>query len=159
MLQFHDRFVSGKGVYMALKAQLMEDMKNAMRAHDSVKLNAIRFLQSDIKNTEIDNGELDDAGVTKVIMKQVKQMNDVIVDYKKADRQDLVEEEQAKIDVLSAYLPKQMSDDDINAIIDRVMAEAAEPNMGQVIGGVMKEVGAQADGGRVSALVRAKMAA
>lgn len=142
---------------MPLKAQLMEDMKAAMRAHDSVKLNTIRFLNADIKNTEIDNGELDDAGVIKVIQKQVKQMRDAMADYEKGGRQDLVEEEQAKVDILETYLPKQMSDDELNAVIDKVMAEQPGQNMGVLIGQVMKQVQGQADGGRVSGLIKAKM--
>jgi uncharacterized protein len=71
----------------ALKTQLTEDMKNAMRAHDSLKLNTIRFMLAAIKNFEIDNGEQDDAGIHKIVAKEVKKMKDAMVDFEKgADR-------------------------------------------------------------------------
>lgn len=144
---------------MTLKQQLLEDMKTAMRAHDSMKLNTIRFLQADIKNVEIDNGEQDDAGVQKIIAKQIKQMKDAISDYQKGGRQDLVDEETQKVAILETYLPQQMSDDALTAIIDQVIADMGSDNMGQLIGAVMKKVAGQADGGRVSALIKAKLSA
>ncbi len=139
---------------MTLKQQLTEDMKDAMRARDSVRLNAIRFLLSDIRNFEIDNGEQDDAGVQKVIAKQVKQMKDAMADFDQAGRADLVEEETAKLKVMEAYLPQQMSDEDLQIIVDRVVSAATDKNMGLLIGQVMKEVVGRADGGRVSQMVR-----
>lgn len=139
---------------MPLKAQLTEDMKNAMRAKETVKLGVIRFLLADIRNFEIDNGEQDDAGVEKLIAKQVKQMKDAIAEFEKGGRPDLVEEEQAKVAILETYLPQQLSDEELKAIVDRVVAAAGSTNMGQVIGMVMKEVAGRADGGRVSALVK-----
>ena len=96
---------------MTLKQQLMEDMKSAMKAHDTVKLGAIRFLQAELRNVEIDHGEQDDAGIQKIVARQIKQMKDAISDYQKGDRQDLVDAEAAKITVLEAYLPQQMSDE------------------------------------------------
>ena len=144
---------------MTVKDQLIEDMKAAMRAHESVKLDAIRFLRSEIKNVEIDNGELDDAGVMKVIARQIKQMKDAIADYAKGDRQDLVEAEEAKVAVLEAYLPKQLSDEALSQIVDDVLGANAGANFGAVMGQVMKRVEGQADGGRVSAIIKAKLTA
>jgi uncharacterized protein YqeY len=142
---------------MSLKEQLMEDMKNAMRARDSVKLGAIRFLQAEIRNTEIDHGEQNDDGVQKIIARQIKQMRDAINDYQKADRSDLVEAEEAKVKVLEAYLPQQLSDAELEAIVTSVISENAGANMGQLIGQVMKQAEGKADGGRVSAMVKAQL--
>lgn len=142
---------------MSLKQQLMDDMKNAMRARDMVKLNTIRFLQAEIKNVEIDNGEQDEAGVQKIIARQIKQMKDAMAEYAKGGRQDLVDEEQAKVDILQTYLPQQMSDDDLAKIVDDVIAEVGTANMGAVIGKVMQKAAGLADGGRVSALVKSKL--
>ncbi|HEX7018131.1 MAG TPA: GatB/YqeY domain-containing protein [Patescibacteria group bacterium] len=142
---------------MPMKQQLMEDMKQAMRDRDTVKLGVVRFLMSEIKNYEIDNGEQDDAGVMKIIQKQVKQMKDAISEFEKAGRSDLVEEESQKVAILETYLPQQMSDDELAKIVDEVLTEAAHTQMGPVMAEVMKRVAGQADGGRVSAMVRSKL--
>jgi uncharacterized protein len=139
---------------MSLKSQLTEDMKTAMRARDMVRLNTIRFMISEIRNVEIDNGEQDDASVQKLMAKQVKQMKDAMVEFGQGGRQDLVDEETAKVKILEAYLPQQMSDEDLQAVVDRVVSSAADKNMGMIMGQVMKEVAGQADGGRVSAMVK-----
>lgn len=135
----------------------MEDMKQAMRDRNTVKLGVVRFLMSEIKNYEIDNGEQDDAGVTKLIQKQVKQMKDAISEFDKAGRTDLVEEESAKVAILETYLPQQMSDDELGKIVDDVLAATDNKQMGPVMAEVMKRVAGQADGGRVSAMVRSKL--
>jgi len=142
---------------MTIKDQLMEDMKTAMKAHDSVTLDAIRFLRAEIKNFEIDNGDQDDTGVLKLIQRQIKQMKDAIAEYAKGGRQDLVDAETAKMNVLEKYLPQQLSDEALSQIIDDVLGANAGANMGAVIGQVMKRVEGQADGGRVSAMIKAKM--
>lgn len=139
---------------MSLQAQLMEEMKTAMKAHDQDKLGVIRFLRAAIKNYEIDNGEADDEAVMKVIAQQVKQTKESIEEYGKGGRDDLVAEEKKKLEIMEAYLPAQMSDDELKAIIDEVVAGLDAPQMGPVIGQVMKRVGTQADGSRVSQLVR-----
>ncbi|MDQ3008419.1 MAG: GatB/YqeY domain-containing protein [bacterium] len=139
---------------MTLKQQLTEDMKQAMRAREMLKLNTIRFLISDIRNFEIDNGEQDDAGVLKIVARQVKQMKDAVSEFAKGDRTDLIEEEKQKIAVLEAYLPQQMSDEALSAIVTKVVSAQPGMNMGQAMSEVMKQVQGQADGGRVSALVK-----
>ncbi len=142
---------------MTIKQTLMEDMKTAMRAHDSVKLNTIRMLISDVKNFEIDNGEQDDAGVQKIAAKLIKQWQDAMTDFVKAAREDLIAETQAKIDIMTAYLPQQLSDDQLKAVVDEVLAAAPVKSMGPVTGMVMKRVAGQADGSRVSAMVKAAL--
>lgn len=139
---------------MQLKQQLMEDMKQAMRDKNTVTLGAIRFLIADLKNYEIDHGEQDDSGVQKIIAKQIKQMKDAMTDYEKGGRTDLVEAEQAKIEVIAKYLPSQLSDEEIVTLIDAAVAATPDKNMGKIIGQVMGQVQGRADGGRVSALVK-----
>jgi len=139
---------------MSLKDQLMEEMKNAMRAKDTVRLGVIRFLRSEIKNIEIDHGDQDDAGVLKIIAKQVKSMKDANSEYQKGGREDLVEENNTKIKILEEYLPKQLSNEELETIVKKIVDSAEEKHMGKIIGSVMKEVDGKADGGRVSQLVR-----
>jgi len=143
---------------MSLKLQLTEDMKQAMRAKDTVTLGAIRFLMADIKNFEIDHGEQDDLGVQKIIAKQIKQMKDAMVDYEKGGRTDLVRAEQAKIDVIAKYLPAQLSDEEITTLIQTAIATTRDKNMGKIIGQVMAQAQGKADGGRVSTLVKTLLA-
>ncbi len=142
---------------MNLQAQLVDDMKQAMRAKDMVKLGVIRFLRSEIKNFEIDNGEQDDAGIQKVIATQVKKIKDAVEDFRKAGREDLVDAEEAKLVHMQAYLPEQLSDHELEKIVTSVLTSSDEKNMGKLIGLVMKEVSGKADGGRVSTMVREKL--
>ncbi len=144
---------------MTLKQQLMEDMKQAMRSKDSVTLEAIRFLLADIKNYEIDHGEQAEPGLHQIIAKQIKQMKDAMIDYAKGGRNDLVEAEQAKVDVIAKYLPAQLSDEEIKVLIAEAIAAVPDKNMGRIIGQVMGQVKGRADGGRVSALVRELLSA
>jgi uncharacterized protein len=142
---------------MSLQNQLIEDMKQAMKSGDRVRLDAIRFLRSEIKNYEIDHGDQDDAGVETLIAKQTKQMRESIEEYKKGGRQDLADDEQAKLTILEKYLPEQMSDEELQVIVNEVLAHTPTPQMGPVIGQVMSRVKGKADGGRVSALVKAAL--
>jgi uncharacterized protein len=139
---------------MSFSQQLIADMKQAMKSGDKVKLGVVRFLRSEIKNFEIDNGEQDDAGIEKIIAKQVKQVKESISEYQKAGRDDLVAEEEPKLKILEGYLPEQLSDEEIQVIVDEVLDGMDNPEMGPVIGQVMGKVQGKADGGRVSALVR-----
>ncbi|MFZ5376395.1 MAG: GatB/YqeY domain-containing protein [Patescibacteria group bacterium] len=139
---------------MTLKEQITEDMKNAMRAHDAEKLGTIRLLLSEIKNYEIDNGPQDDAGVQKIVARMVKQFSEVLSEFKNAGRQDLVDENQARIAVLELYLPAQMNDQELEQIVREVIAESGMSQPGPVIGMVMKKVAGQADGGRVAQVVK-----
>lgn len=139
---------------MTIKQQLTEDMKSAMRAKEMSKLTTIRFLLSEIKNYEIDQGEQDDAGIQKVIASQVKKMNDAIADFLAAGREDLVAEEKEKVAVLSAYLPEQLSDAELEQVVIATIADVGLNNQGQLIGAVMKKVAGRADGNRVSAIVK-----
>lgn len=143
-----------------IQAQLVDDMKNAMRAHESLKLNTIRFMMSAIKNWQIDNRDkvvddkVDDKDAQSVIAKEVKKIIDANAEFKAAGRMDLVEEEEKKLEIMRAYLPKQMSDEDLEAKVKEVIAGLPDKNMGMAMKAVMAAVGGQADGGKVSALVK-----
>ncbi|HCC84317.1 MAG TPA: glutamyl-tRNA amidotransferase [Candidatus Pacebacteria bacterium] len=143
---------------MLLKQTLMEDMKQAMREGNALKRDTVRTIMSEVKNFEIDNGQQDDAGVQKIVAKLVKQFQDALGDFKTAQREDLISETQTKLDILQAYLPQQMSETELQAIVAEVIAAAPAKVMGPIIGLVMKRVAGQADGGRVSTAVKAALA-
>ena len=146
-----------------IKERIREDMKAAMRAHDAVRLSTIRLLLAAVKQREIDEKiEATDAQVTEVIAKMVKQRRDSIQQYRAGGREDLAQKEQAEIDVLSGYLPKQLSDEEIGAIIDDAIAQSGLSGMaamGKVMGAVKAKVAGRADLGKVSALVKARLTA
>lgn len=146
---------------MSLKAQIAEDMKSAMRAKESQRLSTIRLLQAGIKQREVDEKiELDDAAVIAVIEKMLKQRRDSIEAYEKAERQDLADAEKAEVVVLQTYMPKQLSDQEVEEIITQVIADTGADgmkDMGKVIGAVKPLVAGVADMGKVSGLVKAKL--
>ena len=140
---------------MTIKEQLMTDMKEAMKARDQERLTTIRFLMAEIKNAEIDGASEDDANAQKVIASQVKKLKDAMADFKAAGREDLLPAEEAKIAIMEKYLPEQMSDEELKTIVEEVLANAGDTsNQGQLIGQVIKKTAGQADGGRVSAMIR-----
>jgi uncharacterized protein YqeY len=147
---------------MTLKLRINDDMKNAMRAGDSKTRDALRLLLAAMKQKEVDERiELDDAAVLAIIEKALKQRKESIVQYQTAGRQDLVDAEQTEVDVFSAYMPKQMSAEEIDAIVKAAVAQsgAAGPaDMGKVIALVKPQVAGRADMGEVSKLVKAALA-
>ena len=105
---------------MTLREQIQSDMKDAMRAHDAAKLSAIRMLWSSVKQKEVDERiTADDSVITAIIAKAVKERHDSIEQYRKGGREDLAAKEQSEIDVFTAYLPKPLSEEEINQGIDR----------------------------------------
>ena len=147
---------------MTLKAQISEDMKTAMRAKDSVRLGAIRLLLSAIKQREVDERiELQDADVIAVIEKMLKQRRDSITAFESANRTDLADIEKFEVTVLQTYMPKQLSDDDLNQIITQVIADSGATgakDMGKVVGLVKPLVAGVADMGKVSSLIKSRLA-
>ena len=147
---------------MSLKNQITEDMKTAMRAKDSVRLGAIRLLLAAIKQREVDERiELADSDVISVIEKMLKQRRDSIAAFELAKRDDLADIEKFEVTVLQTYMPKQMSDDEINQIITQVIddtgAQGAK-DMGKVVGLVKPLVAGMADMGKVSGLIKTRLA-
>lgn len=147
---------------MALKDQITEDMKAAMRAKHAERLSAIRMLLAAIKQREVDERiTLDDAQVVAVVDKLIKQRKDSIAAYQGAGREDLAAKEQAELDVLNAYLPQRMGAEEITAAVAAIVAElgASGPgDMGKVMGAVKAQLAGKADMGLVSAAVKAALA-
>lgn len=142
---------------MSLIETLKQDMKSAMKAKNNATLSTLRLLLSAIKNKQIDaQGELSDEDVQAVIRSQVKQLKDSIESFRSAGRDEMVESAEAEVSILEAYLPAQMSDEDLEKIVAQVIQTTgaeSKADMGRVMGGVMKEVAGRADGGRVKDMV------
>ena len=146
---------------MSLKAQITEDMKTAMRAKDSVRLGAIRLLLAAIKQREVDERiELNDGDVIVVIEKMLKQRRDSITAYESANRHDLADIEKFEVTVLQTYLPQQFSDDEINAILEKVVTEtgaAGIKDMSKVMAAIKSLVVGRADMGKISGLIKTRL--
>src|SRR5580692_13100433 len=147
---------------MSLKVQISDDMKAAMRARETERLGTIRLLLAAIKQREVDERiELDDAAVTAVIDKMIKQRKDSISQFEAAGRTDLVDKESAELAVLSDYMPAQLSDAEIAAEVQAAVAQtgAAGPqDMGKVMGVLKPKLAGRADMTAVSGLVKAALA-
>lgn len=147
---------------MTLKAQITEDMKTAMRAKDSTRLGTIRLLQAAIKQREVDERiELNDADVIAVIEKMLKQRRDSITAYESASRADLADIEKAEVVVLQTYLPKQLTDDEVAALLDQVVVdtEAVDmKDMGKVMAAIKPLVAGKADMAKISGLIKSRLA-
>lgn len=143
---------------MSLKDQITEDMKTAMRARDSERLGTIRLLLAAVKQREVDERiVLDDAAVTAVVEKLIKQRRDSIEQFGAAGRDDLVAKETAELAVLSAYMPKQLDDEEIDAAVAEAVAalHATGPqDMGKVMGRLKGALAGRADMTKVSARVK-----
>jgi uncharacterized protein YqeY len=136
-------------------------MKAAMRAKDSARLSTVRLLLAAVKQHEVDERiELDDAAVVAVVEKMIKQRRESIAQFENASRTDLADAEKAELQVLSGYLPAQMSEAEVQKAVDAVVAEtgAASPkDMGKVMAALKGRLAGKADMGKVSALVKAKL--
>jgi len=147
---------------MALREQLNEDMKAAMKAREAEKLGAIRLLLAAVKQREVDERiTLDDGAVISVVEKMIKQRRDSIAQFEKASRQDLVDKEKFEVAILEGYLPKQLSQGEIEAIVAAAISStgAKSPaDMGKVMGVVKPQLAGRADMGKVSGLVKARLA-
>ena len=147
-----------------LSQQITEDMKTAMREKNTVALNTIRMLKSSIKNAAIEKGgadaELTDTEIVAVIRKEVKKRQDSIEQYEAAGRDELADQEKTEIGVLEGYLPKPLSDEEIEKIVDEAIAEVgatSRKEMGQVMKLVQERTGGRADGKTLSQAVMGKL--
>ena len=148
---------------MPLKSKISEDMKAAMKAREAQRLSAIRLLLAAIKQREVDERkDLSDGEIVSVIEKMIKQRRDSIAQFQAAKRQDLVDGETFELNLLSAYLPKQLTDAEIAEEVSAAIAQTGAkgvPEMGKVMGVLKGKLAGRADLGKVSALVKAKLAA
>ena len=147
---------------MSLREQLTEDIKTAMKAREAERLAALRLMLAAVKQREVDERvTLDDAGVISVVEKMIKQRKDSIAQYEKAARQDLADRERYEISVVEAYLPKQMSQQEIEAAVAEALAATgakSAADMGRIMGVLKPRLAGRADMGKVSALVKARLA-
>ena len=145
----------------ALKHQINEDVKAAMRSKEKERLAALRLITASIKQREVDERiELDDVQVMAVLDKMVKQQRDSIQQYSMADRRDLVEKEQFELDIILSYLPQPLDAAEINARVDEAIAAtgaASMKDMGKVMGQLKSALQGRADMGKVSTLVKARL--
>src|SRR5205085_8228394 len=138
-----------------------EDMKTAMKAREAEKLGALRLLLAAMKQREVDERiTLDDAAVVAVIEKMIKQRRESIAQFEKAARHDLADKEKFEISVLEPYLPQQLSQAEVEAIVAEAIAATgakSAADMGKVMGVVKPKLAGRADMGKVSALVKTKL--
>ncbi|MGI9273070.1 MAG: GatB/YqeY domain-containing protein [Woeseiaceae bacterium] len=146
---------------MSLKEQITADMKSAMKAGEKDRLKVVRLILAAIKQIEVDKRiELDDAAVLAVLEKMVKQRRDSVEQFEKGNRQDLADIEIAEIAVLDTYLPEQLSDEEVDKIVDdAIAATGAESirDMGKVMGQIKAKAAGRADMGAVGAKVKARL--
>jgi len=146
---------------MALKDQLDADMKTSMREKDTVKLSVVRMLKSAIKYREIEAMKpLDDAGVLQVVSGEIKRHKDSIEQYRAGHRQDLVEKEEAELVILQSWLPAQLAEGELKALVEAAVVKtgASGPrDMGTVMKALLPDVQGKADGKLVSELVKARL--
>lgn len=143
---------------MTIKTQLNDSLKDAMKSGDEVRKRTVRMALAAVKQAEVDKRiELDDAGVMNLIQKEVKNRREALEEARKANRADLVEANEAEINVLQAFLPKAMPAEELRALVQAAVAEtgAASPaDMGKVMKTVMPRVAGRAPNDMVSATVR-----
>jgi hypothetical protein len=146
---------------MTLKEKLFEDLKAAMKNKDTIAKECVQMVRAAILQIEKDQKiEVDDAGVLVVINKEIKKYKDVLPDFIRGGRQDLVDQVNKKIDILTAYLPEQLSEDEVKAIIDDAITATGAvsmKDMGKVMGAVTAKTKGVADNKLVSELVKAAL--
>ncbi|WP_426447810.1 GatB/YqeY domain-containing protein [Paenibacillus sp. S-38] len=143
---------------MSLSDRLNDDMKLAMKSQDKFKLSVIRMVRSAIKNIEIDTRKtLDDQEVLDVLNREIKQRKDSLQEFEKAGRDDLAENLKAEVAILMDYMPQQLSDEEVKAIVQQTIQEvgaSSKADMGKVMGALMPKVKGRADGKVVNGFVQ-----
>ncbi len=151
---------------MSLKTKITDDIKTAMKAKDKVRLVAIRSIKKVILEQEVEarvegRDQLTEAEETQILVQQAKQRRDSIEQYENAGREDLVEQESQELAIIEEYLPKQLTDDEVADAIATIISEVgatSAKDMGKVMGPAMQRLKGKADGKKVQALVKAKLA-
>ena len=144
-----------------MASNFREDLKNAILSHDEVKVSTLRLLISEIKNLEIAKGQpLNEADIVSVIQKEAKKRKEAAAGFRSGGREEQAKREEAELAILEAYLPAQISNEELTKIVEDTITEVGAKSiadMGKVMGVVMGKVSGQADGGTVSALVKQKL--
>jgi uncharacterized protein YqeY len=143
---------------MGLKEQIRKDIKVAMRAKDTLKRDTLRNINTVIKQIEVDERkELTDEDVEKILMKYAKQREDGAVQFKEANRDDLVQKEEAELSIVKSYLPEPIDDNELENIIKNIISNVGATgmqDMGKIMGAAKSEVGSKADGGRINKVAK-----
>ncbi|MZQ81899.1 GatB/YqeY domain-containing protein [Paenibacillus sp. 5J-6] len=143
---------------MSLSDRLNEDMKQAMKSQDKFKLSVIRMVRSTIKNSEIDlKRSLDDNEVLDVLTREIKQRKDSLQEFTKAGRDDLAESLKAELVILAEYMPQQLSEEEVKAIVQQTIEQigaSSKADMGKVMTALMPQVKGRADGKLLNQLVQ-----
>ncbi len=140
--------------------KINEDLKDAMRGKDALTLSVIRMLKGDIQLKKISKGNIDDDDIIAIISKQIKMRKDAIEQFSKANRQDLVTQNEQEIDILTKYLPEQLDESEVIKIIDEAFAKI-NPTSNKDMGIIMREVSSKVKGRfdmqKVSAIIKSKL--
>jgi uncharacterized protein YqeY len=143
---------------MSLKDKLMEDMKSSMKNKDTLRKNTITMVRASIKQREVDERiELTDEDIIDIIAKQVKEKRDVIQDFEKGGREDLVEQTKKEIEILLEYLPKQLTEEEVEEIVKETIKEVdakSIKDIGLIMKSVMPKIKGKADGSMVNSIAR-----
>ena len=150
---------------MSLKDRISEDIKTAMKAKDKVRLETVRSIKKVILEKEVSlrpqgQESLTESQETEVLVQQAKQRREAIEMFRQAGRDDLVEQQVQELAIIEEYLPKQLSDEEVGAVVDEVMASVGASSikdMGKVMGAVMQQLKGKADGQKIQAIVKAKL--
>jgi hypothetical protein len=146
---------------MNLKGQITDDVKTAMKAGDKDRLKVLRLITAALKQVEVDERrELDDGDVLGILTKMVKQRRDSITQYTDGNRKDLADIEAAEIEIIGTYLPEQLSDDELDELVDEAIAATGAEgirDMGKVMGAIKSKAQGKADMGIVGAKVKARL--
>lgn len=144
-----------------IKDKISDDVKAAMRSKDKERLGALRLIQAAFKQKEVDERiELTDDQIIVILDKMAKQHRDSIAQFKQANRDDLVEVEQFELDIIETYLPAQLSEEEINSLIDNAITKTGAESikdMGKVMGILKGELQGRADMGKVSGLIKTRL--
>ena len=143
---------------MALKEQLAQDLKSSMKNKETIRKNTVQMIRTAILQIEKDKKvTLEDEDILDVIAKQLKQRKDVLPEYEKSGREDLISQLKEEMDVLMGYLPKQLTDEELRPIVEAAVKETGASSMrdmGKVMAAVMPQIKGRADGKAVNAIVR-----
>ena len=143
---------------MTLKERLMEDMKVSMRNKETLKKSVITMIRASVKQKEVDDRvDVNDDDVIELIAKQLKQRKDALVEFEKAERDDLIAQTKAEIEILASYLPQQLTDEELEAVVRDAVAEVnaqSIKDMGKIMGKVMAVAKGRVDGKRINEMVK-----
>lgn len=146
---------------MGLKQNLQDDMKQALKSGNKSELSTLRMLLAEIKNAEIEKREeLSEEGVIQVIARQAKKWEQAALEYEKVGQSERAEKEKGEAETLKKYLPAQMSEEEIEKLVDETITEveaSSITDMGKVMGAIMPKVRGRADGSLVNELVKKKL--